>query len=163
MKNHADVIIVGTGAAGLFCALKLPQNLRIIMITKDEAENSDSFLAQGGICMLKSPEDYKSYYEDTMKAGHYQNDPQAVSMMINSSPHIIDELVRYGVDFRHEGSEFAFFLDDDGFAYIGKVIQMILDFFRVDVLTTGTENHVFTASLDEKIAFLVNQSEVSRA
>ena len=77
MKNHADVIIVGTGAAGLFCALKLPQNLRIIMITKDEAENSDSFLAQGGICMLKSPEDYKSYYEDTMKAGHYQNDPQA--------------------------------------------------------------------------------------
>ena len=43
-----------------------------------------------------------------MKAGHYQNDPQAVSMMINSSPHIIDELVRYGVDFRHEGSEFAF-------------------------------------------------------
>lgn len=108
MKNHADVIIVGTGAAGLFCALKLPKNLRIIMITKDEAENSDSFLAQGGICMLKNPEDYKSYYEDTMKAGHYQNDPEAVSVMINSSPHIIDELVCYGVDFRREGNDFAF-------------------------------------------------------
>lgn len=106
--KKADVIIVGTGAAGLFCALKLPSHLNILMITKDQAENSDSFLAQGGICMLRSPEDYKIYYEDTMKAGHYKNDPEAVSLMIKTSPHIIDELVYFGVDFRKNEKGFAF-------------------------------------------------------
>ncbi|MBP5186085.1 MAG: FAD-binding protein, partial [Clostridiales bacterium] len=48
----ADVVIVGTGAAGLFCALHLPENLSIYMITKDTLENSASYLAQGGIAAL---------------------------------------------------------------------------------------------------------------
>ncbi|MEG0495091.1 MAG: FAD-binding protein, partial [Eubacterium sp.] len=108
MINQADVIIVGTGAAGLFCALKLPDNMKIVMITKDQVENSDSFLAQGGICMLRNPADFESYYEDTMKAGHYQNDPQAVSLMIRTSPHIIENLVDYHVDFKQNNGEFAF-------------------------------------------------------
>ena len=52
----------------------VPENLNILMVTKKEAELSDSFLAQGGICMLRNEEDYDSYFEDTMKAGHYEND-----------------------------------------------------------------------------------------
>ena len=40
---------------------------------------------------------------------------------------------------------------------------MIFNFFWIDVLTTGAENHVFTTPLDEKVAFFVNQSKVSRA
>ncbi|MEG0377261.1 MAG: FAD-binding protein, partial [Eubacterium sp.] len=108
MVNQADVIIVGTGASGLFCALKLPNYLKIVMLTKDEAENSDSFLAQGGICMLRSTEDFESYYEDTMKAGHYKNNPEAVALMIRSSPQIINDLVDYQVDFRQNGESFAF-------------------------------------------------------
>ena len=47
MDTEYDVVIVGTGAAGLFAALSLPEDLRILMITKDEIENSDSYLAQG--------------------------------------------------------------------------------------------------------------------
>ena len=47
---RADVVIVGTGAAGLFAALHLPQDKKILMITKSDAESSDSFLAQG--CLL---------------------------------------------------------------------------------------------------------------
>lgn len=97
--NHYDVIIVGTGAAGLFCALHLPRSSRVLMITKDKLENSDSYLAQGGICCLLGEEDYDSYYEDTMKAGHYENSPEAVSNMIRNSRHIIRELIRFGVDF----------------------------------------------------------------
>ena len=54
MERETEVVIVGTGAAGLFCALQLPQDKKITIITKDEAEGSDSFLAQGGICMLPS-------------------------------------------------------------------------------------------------------------
>lgn len=53
MDNNFDVIIVGTGAAGLFAGLCLPVNLNVLMITKDKMENSDSYLAQGGICTLK--------------------------------------------------------------------------------------------------------------
>ena len=45
MEHQADVIIVGTGVAGLFCALQLPKELHILMITKDKAEHSDSYLA----------------------------------------------------------------------------------------------------------------------
>lgn len=63
----ADVIIVGSGASGLFNALFLPQDYKVIVITKKEVEESDSFLAQGGISALKNPEDYDSYFEDTMK------------------------------------------------------------------------------------------------
>ena len=89
MKQKADVLIVGTGAAGLFCALQLSEHLEICMISKQDLENSDSYLAQGGISTLKNEQDYASYYMDTMKAGHYENDPLAVEMMIRSSPEII--------------------------------------------------------------------------
>ena len=78
MDRETDVVIVGSGAAGLFSALQLPESTKVTVITKDEAKNSDSFLAQGGICMLRSEEDYGHYYEDTMKAGHYRNSPQSV-------------------------------------------------------------------------------------
>ena len=57
-KIDVDIVIVGSGAAGLFAALHMPEDKRVLVITKDKAENSDSFLAQGGICMLKSEEDY---------------------------------------------------------------------------------------------------------
>lgn len=102
LKNP-EIMIVGTGAAGLFCALQIPTNLSVLMITKEQAEESDSFLAQGGISTLKSPEDYDSYFEDTMKAGHYENDPKAVELMIRDSPEIIDDLVRFGVEFEQDG------------------------------------------------------------
>ena len=57
MNKKADVVIVGTGVAGLFSALNLPDDKEIIMITKSDAESSDSFLAQGGICVLRDEQD----------------------------------------------------------------------------------------------------------
>ncbi|MDY3766004.1 MAG: L-aspartate oxidase [Lachnospiraceae bacterium] len=94
-----DMIIVGTGVAGLFSALCMPTKYKILMITKDKVENSDSYLAQGGICMLKGPEDFESYFEDTMRAGKYENRKESVKIMIEDSPMIIQELVHYGVEF----------------------------------------------------------------
>lgn len=99
MKLHYDVIIVGTGAAGLYTALSLPTNLHILMISKNSFINSDSYLAQGGISTLRNKEDYTQYYEDTMKAGHYENDPESVRVMIEESPAIIDHLQEFGVLF----------------------------------------------------------------
>ena len=108
MERKADVIIVGTGAAGLYCALHLPKEMNILMITKEEATLSDSYLAQGGISTLKDKEDYESYYEDTMKAGHYENNPESVKIMIESSPEVISKLIQYGVDFDKNGEEIAY-------------------------------------------------------
>ena len=53
-KIKTDVVVVGTGAAGLYHALHLPKELQICMITKDEVDRSDSFLAQGGMCMPRT-------------------------------------------------------------------------------------------------------------
>ena len=54
-EEKYDVLIVGTGVAGLCCALNLPESAKVLMLSKDAADRSDSFLAQGGICVLKSP------------------------------------------------------------------------------------------------------------
>lgn len=101
MENY-EVIIVGTGAAGLYAALSLPRDLNILMITKDAAENSDSFLAQGGICVQLNDDDYDSYFEDTMKAGRYENRKESVDIMIRSSRDVINDLINYGVEFEKE-------------------------------------------------------------
>ena len=109
MNSTYDVIIVGTGAAGLFCALNFPETKRICIITKMRADESDSFLAQGGICMLRGEEDYDDYFEDTMKAGHYENNEKTVDLMIRSSNSVIRELIRLGVRFeREESGKLAF-------------------------------------------------------
>ena len=94
-----DVVIVGSGVAGLFAALCLPSDKNILVITKEELKECDSFLAQGGVCMLKSISDFHCYFEDTMKAGHYENDPQSVRIMISSSTDVISKLVDLGVKF----------------------------------------------------------------
>lgn len=106
--KHTDFLIVGTGAAGLFCALQIPSDKQVLMITKENADESDSFLAQGGICVLKSEDDYDSYFEDTMRAGHYENRKESVDIMIRSSQSIIEQLVEYGVDFKRENGKFCY-------------------------------------------------------
>lgn len=97
-----DILIAGSGCAGLYCALHLPKDKEILIITKDIIEHSDSFLAQGGMCMLKDESDYESYYEDTMHAGHYENNPESVEIMIHSSLDTVKDLLGYGVDFHRE-------------------------------------------------------------
>lgn len=97
-----DILIVGTGCSGLYAALQINPNKKILMITKSDVESSDSFLAQGGICMLKNEEDYSSYFEDTLRAGHYENDKESVDIMIRSSQDVISDLISYGVDFHRD-------------------------------------------------------------
>ena len=63
MRIDTDVVIVGTGVAGLFSALHLPRDKNIVMITKSDLTSSDSYLAQGGICVLRDETDYDSFME----------------------------------------------------------------------------------------------------
>lgn len=105
---YADTVIAGTGVSGLFAALNLPQTQKILMITKKDLESSDSFLAQGGICVQRDDNDYDSFFEDTMRAGHYENRKESVDIMIRSSRDIIDSLIRYGVDFERVNGELQY-------------------------------------------------------
>lgn len=105
---EADIVIAGTGVGGLFSALNLPRDKRIIMITKSDVESSDSFLAQGGICVLRDENDYDSYFEDTMKAGHYENRKESVDIMIRQSREIINDLIGYGVEFERKNGEYVY-------------------------------------------------------
>lgn len=108
MEMKTDIVIVGTGVGGLFSALNLPRDKQIVMITKEDMQSSDSFLAQGGICVLRGEEDYASYFEDTMKAGHYENRKESVDIMIRSSREVIDDLVDCGVEFERQNGEFVY-------------------------------------------------------
>ena len=105
---NTDIVIVGSGVAGLYCALNLPEYKKITIVTKDEAPKSDSFLAQGGICVLRDEADFKAFYEDTMRAGHYENNPDSVEIMIRSSQEVIRDLVFFGVKFEKDGEEFTY-------------------------------------------------------
>lgn len=105
----ADVVIVGSGVSALNCALNLPESMDILIVTKDTLERNDSFLAQGGICVLKDENDYDSFYEDTMRAGHYKNNPESVDIMIRQSREVINDLIKWGVDFeKHENGELKY-------------------------------------------------------
>ena len=79
---YYDAVIAGCGVAGLYTALNLPDTMRILMVCKGDMEECDSMLAQGGICVLHDENDYDSYFEDTMRAGHYENRKESVDLMI---------------------------------------------------------------------------------
>lgn len=108
MDIYADVVVVGTGVGGLFSALNIGKDKKVVMLTKADAESSDSFLAQGGICVQRDDEDYDGYFEDTMRAGHYENRKESVDIMIRSSREVIADLVSYGVEFEQKDGEFVY-------------------------------------------------------
>jgi L-aspartate oxidase len=99
MSSRTDVLIVGAGLSGFFAALNFAPEIGVTIISKEKIDESGSYLAQGGIACLLDDDDYDPYYEDTMKAGHYENDPLAVETMIKSSPEAILGLERLGVSF----------------------------------------------------------------
>lgn len=162
-KIKTDVVIVGCGVAGLYCALNLPKDKKITLVTKNIARRSDSYLAQGGICVLRDEADYKSFYEDTMRAGHYENNPESVDIMIRSSQKVIRDLVDFGVRFEKSGEEFTYtregahskprilFHEDEtgkeitshllSVAVARENITLIENYTMVDLIISGKECH----------------------
>ena len=108
MNAEVDIVIVGTGVAGLYCALNLPKDKNIMMLSKGPVKESDSYLAQGGICVLREASDYNSFYQDTMKAGHYENNKEAVRQMILQSQEVIRDIIRYDVFFDCENGRLKY-------------------------------------------------------
>ena len=91
-----DVVIVGCGVGGLYAALNLPADADVVMLSKGAVDECDSMLAQGGICVLPEAADYDAFFEDTMRAGHYENRRESVDIMIRSSRSVVNDLLALG-------------------------------------------------------------------
>ncbi|WP_432662129.1 L-aspartate oxidase [Wukongibacter baidiensis] len=99
-KRFCDVVIVGTGIAGLYTALNLSHKYRVLVITKDRIKENNSSLAQGGIAAcINDEEDMKLHIEDTLRAGEYYNNEEAVKILVSEAPENIGKLVEMGTRF----------------------------------------------------------------
>ena len=104
--SEYSVVVVGSGAAGLYSALKISQQINlpdgIIIVTKSSLGESNSMYAQGGIVgvLHQNPQDsVESHVEDTLKAGAGLNDRKAVEFISEASDEVINDLMENGVEF----------------------------------------------------------------
>ncbi len=100
-QNNYDVIIVGTGAGGLYSAINLSPQLKVLLISKRELTLCNSALAQGGIAgVYKSPNDDISLHQnDTLIAGGFKNNIDTVHILVSEACKDIDNIINLGVDF----------------------------------------------------------------
>ena len=98
--HFTDVLIIGGGIAGFRAALGVPDDYRVLVVTKDEVRESNSHYAQGGIAGVLDPEDrFDNHIADTLAAGKGLCDPEVVEMVVREAPDRIDELIGWGTHF----------------------------------------------------------------
>ena len=99
MNKFVDVVIIGSGVSGLYCALNLRRDLNILVVCKDKISCSNTYLAQGGISVARGIKDIPAYIEDTLKAGKYKNNLEAVKVLTAESMENINSLIEMGMKF----------------------------------------------------------------
>jgi L-aspartate oxidase len=94
-----DVIIVGSGVAGLYAAMNLPKTKKVLIINKRETFKCNSFYAQGGVALAVDAEDIPLHVEDTLCAGDGLCDKEAVDVLSQNSRRAIDRIIEMGFSF----------------------------------------------------------------
>jgi len=94
-----DVIIIGAGVAGLYAALHIPSDKKVLIINKRETFKCNSFYAQGGVALARDKEDIPSHIQDTIDAGAGLCDEDAVEVLSFNSRAVIDDLISRGFEF----------------------------------------------------------------
>ncbi|QPN60304.1 L-aspartate oxidase [Synechococcus sp. CBW1002] len=103
-----DVVVVGSGAAGLMACLELPPELRVLLLSKDSEPRSASRWAQGGIAAVTRPDDsFASHIADTLKAGAGLCDPAAVELLVRQAPACVERLLSLDMAFDRHGAELS--------------------------------------------------------
>jgi L-aspartate oxidase len=103
LKNY-DVIIIGNGIAGLYASMNLPKEMKVLNICKDFAWECNTFYAQGGITTARDAKDIGLHTRDTLEAGCFANDKEAVEIMSRESLEVIEDFIDRGFHFdTHEG------------------------------------------------------------
>lgn len=107
MSLKTDVLIIGSGIAGLFAALKISEYSNVILVTKKNKAESNTNYAQGGIASVIDPNDsFEKHIEDTLIAGAGLCDIEAVKSMVKEGPERIKDLIDIGTMFTRKGNEF---------------------------------------------------------
>ena len=107
MSVETNFLIIGSGMAGLSCALKLAKHGTVAVVTKKEKAESNTNYAQGGIASVFHPKDsYEQHVQDTIQAGAGLCDPDIVRLVVERGPALIQELVELGVGFTRTGEGF---------------------------------------------------------
>lgn len=100
-----DVVVIGSGAAGLTLALDLADTYQVAVLSKGNISAGSTSWAQGGIAaVLEQSDTFESHIEDTMIAGGGLNNRRTVEFVVEQAPDAIDNLVRMGVEFNREGA-----------------------------------------------------------
>src|SRR5690242_18902441 len=104
--KSSDVLIIGSGAAGLTAALNLAGRFRVTVLAKGQLNEGSTAWAQGGIAAVLEPGDtFDSHIEDTMIAGAGLNDRKTVEFVVENAPRAIERLIELGVPFNKEGGD----------------------------------------------------------
>lgn len=109
MVHTFDFLVIGSGIAGMSLALKVADKGKVAIICKTELEEANTYFAQGGIASVTNllVDNFDKHIEDTMIAGDWINDRNAVEMVVRNAPEQINELIRWGVNFdKNEKGEF---------------------------------------------------------
>lgn len=103
--HQSDVLVIGSGAAGLTAALNLAERFKVTVLAKGGLDEGSTAWAQGGIAAVLEPGDtFEAHIEDTMVAGAGLNDRATVEMVVEHAPAAIQRLVELGVPFNTEGN-----------------------------------------------------------
>jgi L-aspartate oxidase len=186
-KHCFDVLIIGTGSAGLMSALQLSDHLSVALIAKDKLLEGSSYYAQGGIsAVLDAADNFQSHISDTLSTGHKLGDEAVIRFMVEHAPDAIQSLEKSGVLFTREENHYH--LTTEGghsnrrVAHVadktGQSIQMNLlqsvrkkgnihlfeNFIAVGLLTKNTQCHgayVLNKSSNEVESFIAHQTIIA--
>lgn len=103
-----DVIIIGAGVAGLYCARFLPKNLKVLVLCKAQPWECNTFYAQGGITIAKDNDDIDVHIKDTIEAGSNLNDINAVRMLSIGSFDVLQDLIKQDFPIDRKDNEILF-------------------------------------------------------
>lgn len=151
--ENYDVIIVGSGVSGLYAALNLNLNLKILMLSKKELTLCNSALAQGGVAavMDKKDDNYELHIQDTLIAGGYKNDMDNLRILVEQGPTDVKNLLKYGVEFDrkddgtidltleggHSRHRIAHHKDSTGYEIVTSLIDGVKKLSNVTIFENG--------------------------
>ncbi len=115
MAIQSDVLVIGSGAAGLSFALRAAKYGTVTIVTKKEEAESNTNYAQGGIAAVFDPNDtFESHIEDTFKGGVGLCYPEAVKTIVTEGPERIKDLTKWGIHFTLDDKGKVFDLGREG-------------------------------------------------